>query len=598
MTRAVFLATLIAGLSLNAAATTYHVSRAGSDLNDGGTAAPLQSLAAGAARLQPGDELVIHGGNYHEALRFTVSGTPDAPIKVRSAPGEVVCLRGTRVVNGWEPAGVGLWRAHVDLPVEQVFLNGEFAPQACWPNTSIDPMKRVWAKAGKDSDKDGLHDPDLPAVNLTGARIHLLPGLAWVSWAIPVTGTDLTANRISFSAAWDQSAPYRVERGSRYYLFDHPALIDAPGEWHYDTASKTLTMMFPADAALSDGVVEVKAFPHAIDFSGASHVRVEGFRIFGATVNLGTAVNCEVIDCHVRYASHFTNADGWAKRNDTGVIIGGSGNRVSRSSVVFSAGNGISLFGSDNAVENCYVSDVDYMAMDCAAVWADGERNSVRQCTLVRAGRSVLIHRELKNGRIEYNDMSEAGLLTGDLGITYCFGTDGAGTVLAYNWVHDNRAQHTGVGIYIDNGSRNFVIHHNVSWGNPDSGIRLNTPSNDNLVCNNTILRNGNSVSFWGPDGQRDQSGTRLYNNLFTDEFVVGDGIEVANNVAAPESAVRDMTSRDFRPAESSPAVDAGRPVEGVTGGAVGHAPDAGAYEAGGDTWRAGHDWGTPPLFR
>lgn len=598
MKRAVFLATLIAGLTLDASAATYHVSPAGSDLNDGAVSTPFQSIAAATSRLQAADELIIHGGNYHEALRVKTSGTLDAPITVRSAPGEVVCLRGTQVVNGWESVGGGRWRAHVDFPVEQVFLNGDLAPQACWPNTPANPMERVWAKAGKDSNKDGLHDPDLPAVDLTGARIHLLPGLAWVSWAIPVTGTDLAANRITFSAAWDQSAPYRVERGSSYYLFDHPALIDAPGEWHYDTTSKTLTMMFPADAAPGVDAVEVKAFSHAIDISGASHVHVEGFRVFGATVNLGTAENCEVIDCHFRYASHFTNADGWAKRNDTGIVIGGSGNRVSRSSVVYSAGNGISLFGSDNTVENCYVSDVDYMAMDCAAVWADGERNSVRQCTLQRTGRSVLIHRELKNGRIEYNDMSEAGLLTGDLGITYCFGTDGAGTVIAYNWVHDNRAQHTGVGIYIDNGSRNFQIHHNVSWDNPDSGIRLNTPSNNNLVSNNTLLNNGNSVSFWGPDGQRDQSGTRLYNNLVTDEVVLGDGIEAADNVSVDVSAVRDIRSRDFRPAVDSPAVDAGRVVEGVTESATGAAPDAGAYEAGGEAWRAGHDWGAPPLFR
>jgi hypothetical protein len=54
---------------------------------------------------------------------------------------------------------------------------------------------------------------------------------------------------------------------------------------------------------------------------------------------------------------------------------------------------------------------------------------------LFNAGRSVLLHRRLKQGEIKHNEIFKAGLMTGDLGATYTFQTDGEGTVIAFNRV-------------------------------------------------------------------------------------------------------------------------------------------------------------------
>ena len=69
-----------------------------------------------------------------------------------------------------------------------------------------------------------------------------------------------------------------------------------------------------------------------------------------------------------------------------------------------------------------------------------------------------------KNCKILFNEICEGGYLCDDLGLTYNYGTDGGGTEIAYNWLHDNLAPYFGPGIYLDNGNANYNVHHNVVW--------------------------------------------------------------------------------------------------------------------------------------
>ena len=66
------------------------------------------------------------------------------------------------------------------------------------------------------------------------------------------------------------------------------------------------------------------------------------------------------------------------------------------------------------------------------------------------------------NNQVLHNDISRFGYLTKDLGGIYSVNSDGAGTVIAYNKVHDNRSPGENAGIYSDNTTSGITIHHNL----------------------------------------------------------------------------------------------------------------------------------------
>jgi len=578
---------------------TFLVAPSGSDANPGTPKQPFRTIQRAADVMRPGDTCFVRAGVYRETVRPACSGDQDAPITFAAYQDEKVVISGADPITGWQPCEGSIYRAATDWVFEQLFVDGEMMNLARWPNASLDPMRPTWAMAGPGTGPNTISDPHLPDCNLDGAIMHILPGAQWVSWTRPIREHDPKAHTFRFDGSWNQDWAHAVKEGSRYHLFGLPALLDSPGEWRLDRAQKAVRLWAPGGDDPAKHRVEVKRREFAFDLSQRRHIQVEGFCIFAAAISMAEASHCVVKGCHLRYASHFSDCEGWGTRHNTasGVIISGHDNELLDSSVVYSAGNGVTLLGENNIIYDCLVRKADYMAVDCGAVWTEGGGNIISHNTMCETGRSVVVHRALKAGRIEYNDMHDAGLITTDLGITYCYGTDGEGTVIANNLVHHNRAASCGVGIYIDNGSSNLVIHHNVCWGNPDSGIRLNTPSHNNLVCSNTVFNNLNSVSYWGAEGNKDQAGCRLINNIFTDAVETGDGIEISHNYTGKRPAFVNARRSDFRLRKNSRCVDAGICIPGVTSGFAGKAPDLGAYELGEPAWTAGHDWGEPPVF-
>jgi len=80
---------------------TLHVSKAsGSDANDGlSVESPFATVHKAARVAEPGDRVVIHGGEYFGILRPVNSGLPDAPIVFEAAEGERVELSGKRLTQ-------------------------------------------------------------------------------------------------------------------------------------------------------------------------------------------------------------------------------------------------------------------------------------------------------------------------------------------------------------------------------------------------------------------------------------------------------------------------------------------------------------------
>jgi len=168
--------------------------------------------------------------------------------------------------------------------------------------------------------------------------------------------------------------------------------------------------------------------------------------------------------------------------------------------------------------------------------------------------------------------------------LVYSGGREGDNTEIAYNWIHDAE-KGLSLGIYLDNYSRDFIVHHNVVWSTADDALRLNRPSDYNLIFNNTLY--GALGSRWGPwENPITMPGCRIINNVATLGIVVK---PEAQNKANVENADLGPVAPDqipTPPIPNSPGVS----LAGITSPDAGDHPSVGAYQAGAPRWKAGWD--------
>jgi len=578
-----------------------------------------------------GDTCWVRAGIYRETVTPTNDGTANSPISFKAFPGDKVLISGTDTISGFSPMGNGRFRANVGwdlgLGKNQVFANGKMLWEARYPNANADVMS---AMSGRISNPEKMGETwrfnatGLPA-GLVGAQINILPGPEWV--AETGTVTESQSNNLGFVARYGQLKDvfYNLRAGNPYMVWGHPALLDDAGEFYHDGNSLEV-MVDPATHQ-----IEAKRREYAFILDHRAHIVIDGFHVFAATITTGnpdpspaelsrypnsaTSHHISINDVHFRYVSHFTyilpgtaasgagNYLAWSKgMTDTGVMLFGANHSLTNSTIANSAGNGIALAGTNHLVEDTVVHDINYSVTDGSALLAgfygiESSGHIVRYNSFSRGARSILTHRGVKNLKVIFNDLYDAGLVASDLGVIYTYQTDGAGTEIARNLIHGNSRAGDFIGIYLDNGSNDFIIHHNTVW-DVSKALQLNIPSTNNLILNNTLIGNRQSVSSWAPPNLNvaNITGTNLTNNILVggrNVYGLVDSLDFDGSHNYETSNVADLQfvnvlNHDFRLLPSSPAVDNGIVIEGITGNFDGALPDSGAIEGVSTTPGAG----------
>lgn len=576
----------------------YYVSPSGSDRNPGTLAAPFRTIQKAANIMVAGDRCYIRAGIYRETVTPAHSGTKTAPITFEPYKSEVVTISGADPITDWWHSRGHIYQAPMPWSLgpgnDQVFVSGKMLNEARWPSTGSDLLRPTLALAGAGSKAGEIDDPRLtmPAGYWAGATVWILGGShPWEPW-IAQTGTVTSSEpgQIKFTPGSPTGSDYDPSPGSFYYLTNGPlSSLDSPEEWWYGDGRLYLWM---ADGAEPGHVViQAKRRTLAFDLSNRAYIRVEGVHVFAASISMANASHCIVDHCTLKYLSHFVRNDkGWDTRDDTGVAVSGTGNILENSVIAWSAGNGVSVLGSGNDVINCVVRDCDYAGIDSAGIRVTGSHQLVAHNTVFETGRTAILNRELKASRIVFNDISYFCMLTKDAGGTYCWETDGQGTVIGYNKFHDALdSLYPGhpftSGPYLDNGTSNTIVDHNIVW-NVAEGTRLNPPSLNNLIVANTFENTSTGQSLAGGG---DFSGTRIIDNIFDGAIASSTGGTFSNNLnAGSDPKFVDSEDGNFELRPGSPAIDAGLAVPPYTDGFTGRAPDIGAYEHGSPAWTAG----------
>lgn len=614
------LAALVAWLPLTSvAATTYYVATTGADTNPGTLGQPFRTIQKAANVMVAGDTVFLRGGTYRESVTPVNSGTSSAArITYQAYSNEVVTVSGADVLaaNVWSVYSGNTYSNAMSWDLtssNQVFLDGQMMIEARYPNTSLDvshPVKLFSSDGDYTGTTGTLFCASLtqPTNYWVGATIAVALGKVWQVETDPVVNSG--NGQISFT--FSPGVPnYLPTNNNQFFLFGKMSELDSPGEWF--RANNTLYFWPPQSDNPSAHVVEAKRRALGFNLNGKSWITVRGITLFACTITMDRATKgCLLDTLNVYYPSHFTQLVRWSTGvTNAGVIVAGTSNSLQNSLVAYSAGSGVVLLGTNNIVTNNLIHDVDYSGNNGAGVSTDsgynviGATNSViANNTIYNCGHRALDISDLVGGYVHHNDVSHSGLQLTDFGPIYTVHTDGQGTRIAYNRVHDTDSASSSLafesnskGIYIDNGSTDYIVDHNVVWS-ANSALILN-PGTDwtNIavtVLNNTLLGNDRSVGW----SYTSMIGTVFQNNIFRSGAATGPGAALTNNLTSgTDPKFVSATADNYQLQATSPAINAGRTYPPYTDGFSGANPDQGAYEYSQTAWVAGSNVKESPSF-
>ncbi|PTX98402.1 NosD domain-containing protein [Opitutus sp. ER46] len=576
ITRVALIGSLLVALAQPVVATTYYVAKNGAETNAGTSlAAPFLRIQQAADVMVAGDTCYIRQGTYRETVTPANSGTSTAAITFAPYGTEKVIVSGADVLSTtWSAYSGSIYATSTTASFRQLFVDGVMMNEARWPNAQVENLLEAPQARVDSGSYSSLVDAALPAVDLTGAKMHLYPGNQGGAFAAN-TRTIATHDQATQTLTWVGNTSYGVYQGTPYTLYGKLGLLDIPTEWHLDTATGTLYLWAPDGASPASHVVEIKARAAAFMLDGKSSVTVRGLYVFAAGISMANTTSCLVEGCHLRHIQHDTTADWTNGAIVPACLTSGTGSTWRDSTIYFSSQDGIVLKGTAARVENCVIGEVDYYPGHYhAAVNCDsGSGHIVTGNTMARSGRYLV---EPQNGTgldVSYNDLSYGGRLTADCGAVYTHTIDGLGTNIHHNWIHHNES-----GMYFDLQSVNYNLYKNVFTANTH-GVRFGQGSRNNIY-NNTMVGNGVSIQKAGT--LTTQAGTYIINNLADAAITYHPDATVSNNGWFPP------VGPDYVPQAGSGAIDAGLVASPFTDGYVGSAPDLGAYEVGGTDWVAG----------
>lgn len=415
-----------------------------------------------------------------------------------------------------------------------------------------------------------------------------------VTATVTVTGGDRLTN-------WQihTGAVYRVKVASvcQVLVDDEPAeeLYAMPteeaglhGAW-WRGPDGMLYLRCPLNAAPIDCDIEVQTRRWGFDLSGLSHIVIKGFDIRAGGVDLDEARFCRVEDCRVWWGGGGRGSDAGrmkpGKVASAAIRIGGSENDVTQCAVVGSTEEAVALVpGSvNNRLTESRIRLAGGRSGDAYAICVAGTAHTVDHVTVTDGMGGGLLCSNVYNARLLHNEFQHTGQKGHGRPMVRVTG-DGKGTILAFNRIHDN-ASDDGDGVLLDGPVENYILHHNVVWGQRRSGIRLKGSVRYTFVFSNTFTANGDGLDVDDKNSSGPFKGLRFFNNIFAGRTWMAfdrkpsEGVSWENNYVGSAPGFVNEATRDFRLKEGSPCIDKGEAAPEFTDEYNGRSPDLGAFE-------------------
>ena len=553
---ALVLAGCLSGSNSNSNIVDFYVAPNGSNSNPGTISQPYLTIQKCTTTAVSGSTCHIRAGTYHETVM------PNSGVIITSFNGESVTVDGTDPVTGWQPYLGSIYSASAAMSTgdtNQVFVGQQMMTEARWPNGD-DLFHVNWATAQSGTTATQLMDSNLPNTNLAGASAHFWSGTdPWSTQTAVITTSS--PGQLSLSLDMPCSVAYICPTsGGYYYLFGALGLLETQREWFYNTATRTLYFWAPGAVDPNTVDVRIKTRQYAFDLSGKSNVTIQNINLFASTINTDANSSSNTITgINASYLSHFTKVTGILSHAwDSGIILRGTGNSISNSTIAYSAGSGVVALGTNHIVKNNLIHHVDYIGNYGAGVLAQGNGHSIKNNTIHTTGRSAIYPSAQPNNLdISYNNLYNTMLLTRDGGAIYTSDQPGVvGSRIHHNWIHDTQPPLSGAasnyplsGVYIDQDGSGWEVNQNVLWNNAYYNVLVHNPGgtndtapNNNNIHNNTIVDVAANSYIWLASMITCGTTQVVDNSVLTNVVNTGTACTVSNNNSTAPGAT-EMTS-------------------------------------------------------
>ena len=514
---------LLVGISLvgySAPAKEIYVATNGRDANAGTIERPFATVARAAEAIrelnlagelpQGGLTVWVRGGRYQleTGVRLTTehSGAAASPVVFRAYAGEDVRFIGGREIKGFRPVkdrsilarlGPAARRQLVQVDLKskgitdygelrsnpslttgsqaplELFFQDRTMPLARWPNKGF--VKIADVPDGISDTIYNIHTPGSQANQIAYAgdrpKRWKSPKDAWIhgywryNWSDrykKVESIDTDTRVVTIEGDF---GGYGVIPGQRYYYLNVLEEIDEPGEWYLDRDSGVLYFWPPAPVDRHKTYVSLLEEP-VVSLQEASHITLRDITIEntrGHGIEIRGGEGNRIAGCTIRNVGNY------------GVVIeGGSENGVVSCDIHETGDGGIKIEGGDrktleparhyarnNHIHHFARRNKTYRP----AVHLSGVGNVVANNLIHDSPHSGILFGG-NDHVIEFNEMHDVALETGDVGALYT-GRDWTeqGTAIRYNFFHHiGRVGQNVRTVYLDDCSGGTTIFGNVFY--------------------------------------------------------------------------------------------------------------------------------------
>lgn len=521
--------------------TVYYVAANGNDHAQGSLDDPFLTISRAQKEVREqlkngiSQDLAVYirGGLYE--LDYTLSfderdsGRDGCPIHYSSFPGEKAVIVGGRKLTGWTPHKGSIWCTRLDgslsLPFHTLYADGKRVHQARLPAAGYFETEMSHDQHDEKTNRQGIryHPDHLPVhYDYSGTQVFVWPGEGewnWFSETKPVASINKADQQLLF----ENPATWPIGAGSRYYIQGSLDFLQAPGQFHLDSASNMLYYFIPDGvtdpneqtilAPTVQRLLEIngKSAGEPVQnlcFSGLTFSCTDFFREYRmmddnveqaehreGLVYINHAEHIQISACKLtqagscgiyldRYSKNIT-LDGNDIRHFgyIGISLNGfapgtgpftspdasftngyhtiTNNRIEAGGELVGHGCGILLYqsGHNNITNNLIANMPRY------GISMKGLRHKAMPAELYGLPVTWENHWEFlhsKNNYIAYNDISRVMTDSQDGGLIEAWGA-GRGNILHSNYLHDSGIHFSfGFGIYLDDAADDFTVTNNV----------------------------------------------------------------------------------------------------------------------------------------